>query len=1044
MDPCYDTSGLLDKDAIKPGEWNCDSCYVRNPPEQTVCLACSTPNLSAKPAATRPVSISLFKIGTQQPEANMQTKKSDADLMAKFKPKQGEWKCDGCLCQNDATMMVCPACSNPKPGAKPAVPAARSASISGFKFGTQQPQQSLASKMEEHQEKTFTQLASLRAEVADKERQIEDLKDVNQRLTLQQEKLQLKYDRLKQDEAEKDRKHNEFSQEPDRREEAKQDFKGMEDTVAKELQTLHNLRKLFVSDLQNRVKNALEGDRDDDSGGSQAQKQRISFLENNIEQLTKVHKQLTRDNADLRCELPKWERRLRASTERVKALEAALKETKEGAMRDRKRYQQEVDRIKEAVRQRNIARKNIAQIAKPFRAGHPPQGEHAIRGRGQIVTPSGGIRGGGGSIIKQSPTSPESNHIQSPASLNNLNSNLYDMENERRAKRLPELPSGQKLGDGKLTDADIAAMKARGRQNPSNIFEAVVEDLKKEDAKKSSSISIPEGPNPTSIFKMAQSQESTSSFRSADGADGEYRITEDWDDIHFYPIVQLPDKVELKTGEEDESVVFSHRCKLFRFDSETSQWNERGIGDIKLLHNHTSNRYRIVMRRDQMIRVCANHYLNESMKLTPNDGSDRSWVWHAMDASDGEPALEKLAVRFKTPETAAKFKDIFEAAVEDLKTGAANKISTGVTESSKSDIVGSEDATTPEKSDIHSLEILSRSDRKETAAPAVNKKETDPKPMPKVESAFSEIFKNSPIPPTSSSVIPAVSGNAEHNPEEERDTRIEPLVKLPEKLDLQTGEEIEKVLFCSRSKLYRFDEKGSAWKDRGVGDVKILSNEETGRFRVIMRHEQGLKVCANHYITPDMKLASKSGSKTSWGWQAMDAAEGQPQCEKLAIKFKLEETALRFKQVFEECQSKLEAVGEEPDGVVKKGLPAYPSLSESAAAAFAQPNFVGFEQIQQGQTVSPSSGNTLQSLPTFVFGKPVSPRVSTMQQTIQQQQQQTVSMFAQLKPTVPVTATASRIPFAGFSFLMSSSAAAATTATSTTSSIKQPPAPAVF
>ncbi|CAG0903839.1 unnamed protein product, partial [Darwinula stevensoni] len=185
---------------------------------------------------------------------------------------------------------------------------------------------------------------------------------MNQKLNLSQEKLLIDYERLKKIEEDKTQKLRELTMLSDQRELAKQDLKGLEETVAKELQTLHNLRKMFVQDLQNRVEKSAAGE-EVEEGGSLAQKQKISFLENNLDQLTKVHKQLVRDNADLRCELPKLEKRLRATMERVKALEGALKEAKESAIRDRKRYQFEVDRIKEVWRQKNLARRgHAAQI----------------------------------------------------------------------------------------------------------------------------------------------------------------------------------------------------------------------------------------------------------------------------------------------------------------------------------------------------------------------------------------------------------------------------------------------------------------------------------------------------------------------------------------------------------------------------------------------------------------------------------------------------------------------------------------------------------
>ncbi|XP_051999046.1 kinesin heavy chain [Xyrauchen texanus] len=245
----------------------------------------------------------------------------------------------------------------------------------------------LEQQMESHREAHQKQVSRLRDEIEEKQRILDELKDLNQAVQLEQKQLMSDYVKLKQEEQKKDERLQKLVLLNEKKEQAKEDLKGLEDTVAKELQTLHDLRKLFIQEISDRIGRSMELD-DDESGGSLAQKQKIIFLENNLEQLTKVHKQLVRDNADLRCELPKLEKRLRATTERVKILESALREAKESAMRDRKRYQQEVDRIKEVIQAKNQARRNhTAQIAKPIRAGH----HHPVASASSGHTVRGGV-----------------------------------------------------------------------------------------------------------------------------------------------------------------------------------------------------------------------------------------------------------------------------------------------------------------------------------------------------------------------------------------------------------------------------------------------------------------------------------------------------------------------------------------------------------------------------------------------------------------------------------------------------------------------------
>uniref|UniRef100_A0A3B4YQX1 E3 SUMO-protein ligase RanBP2 n=1 Tax=Seriola lalandi dorsalis TaxID=1841481 RepID=A0A3B4YQX1_SERLL len=524
--------------------------------------------------------------------------------------------------------------------------------------------------------------------------------------------------------------------------------------------------------------------------------------------------------------------------------------------------------------------------------------------------------------------------------------------------------------------------------------------------------------------------------------DGMYK-TEENDDIQFEPVVQMPEKVDLVTGEEDEQVLYSQRVKLFRFDSSTSQWKERGVGTLKFLKNNSNGRLRVLMRREQVLKVCANHWITTTMNLKPLAGSDKAWIWMANDFSDGDANLEQLAAKFKSSELAEEFKEKFEECQRlllDIPLQTPHKlVDTGRTahliqkaEEMKSGLKDLKFFLTDEKtkikedenqadvttsSNVSSLVIKAHS---ETTGPTLEWDNYDLREEALDDTADSSVYASpiasSPLrknlfrfgestggfsfsfqPGISPSKSPAklnqsrasvgTDDEQDVTQDEERDGQyFEPVVPLPDLVEISTGEENEQVVFSHRAKLYRYDKELGQWKERGIGDLKILQNYDTKRVRLIMRRDQVLKICANHWITATMKLEPMKGAEKAWVWSAMDFAEvGEANIEQLAVRFKLQDTANTFKQVFEEAkvaQGKDELMNPVTSGVVTSQDSGAAGSAKTATAVCGKAAIAVLEETTKERTeLSPDSqpcapgspgpantSKTVVSPPKFVFG----------------------------------------------------------------------------
>ncbi|XP_037897079.1 E3 SUMO-protein ligase RanBP2-like [Glossina fuscipes] len=109
-----------------------------------------------------------------------------------------------------------------------------------------------------------------------------------------------------------------------------------------------------------------------------------------------------------------------------------------------------------------------------------------------------------------------------------------------------------------------------------------------------------------------------------------------------------PLQVEAKTGQEEEDSLYIRRAKLYRFTD--GEWKERGLGNVKILRHLVTKRLRVLMRRDQVLKICLNHALSEDLEYKRKD--DKSWLFAVNDFSEETIELQKFCLRFESKKIA--------------------------------------------------------------------------------------------------------------------------------------------------------------------------------------------------------------------------------------------------------------------------------------------------------------------------------------------------------------------------------------------------------
>lgn len=118
-----------------------------------------------------------------------------------------------------------------------------------------------------------------------------------------------------------------------------------------------------------------------------------------------------------------------------------------------------------------------------------------------------------------------------------------------------------------------------------------------------------------------------------------------------FAVVKLTEKVEFKSGEEEEDLIISKRSKITKFNTESKSYDNVGLGEMKVLKNKETGKSRILVRSEGSGNVVLNVLILKKMKYEIM-GKKNNMIRVPSVNSSGE--LETYLLMVKTANDAAE------------------------------------------------------------------------------------------------------------------------------------------------------------------------------------------------------------------------------------------------------------------------------------------------------------------------------------------------------------------------------------------------------